>query len=257
MTQDFTFSDGAPAAGGSITVAALIESLKIHAPTGVELPRDPDTNGVHEPTITRWVQEAAKKINERRGVTTILETEITTVRDQQDYTLPVGTRRVKQIVRGRYAPTNVNSVLGVPINAAGLSLPMQIGSVLPSGQYVDSSLDLISRQQSQRARREDEWEVFEGKIRLHFPTVDDEVIRVRYEKIDTDVSVLPVDYFDTVLLYLRYMTLDWFLAKNPLSISQQGDSFNDAGMSALVRAKLDLHSRWITTLNTLGPELNN
>lgn len=237
----------------TIELAQLVQELQVHAPMGVEVPRDPDTNEVRELTIQRWAQEAARQINHRRGRTTVLETTITCVEDQQEYDLPAACRKVVRIERVAAQPRSTVEILGVPQQGPFLGFG-EVGHI-PSGQEISGAIDMIDRMRLQRVRREDQFSIFGGQLRLLFPIVDGEVIKVTYRAVDRTLAALPDDRFDLVMIYLQVRNLDWFIGKHAhLSVSD--DTFGDEGMAALYRRRGELQEMWTSALNGIGPEAN-
>lgn len=234
----------------AITIADLVAELKVFAPEGVELPRDIDDNEVREQTILRWAQDAAWKINEARGKTTIKQTTIETVAGQQDYALPADARTVRRIIREQLGRDS--TVYDVPDQRTVIGA--QPFGYLPSGQAISGALDLIGRQNLSRQRREDSYELFEGQLRLLFPIVAGETIRIEYQVVDRSLNSLPDDYFELVLTYLRWKALDWFLGKHGAGIISTGDSLADDSMAVLNRQMHGLERQWIAALNAIQRE---
>jgi hypothetical protein len=238
----------------TIAIQSLIDDLRVHAPMGIELPRNPDDNKVNVTVITRWAQDAAGALNGARGATTLKETTITTTADVQDYALPADCRSVVKIQRGFDAPAVSGVVLDVPI-AQGPFLGYGNFGNLPSGQEISPAIDLINRQRLVRNRREDQWEMFGGQLRLEFPTVDGEQIRVTYNAIDRSLASLPDDYFTPLLIYLRWQTLEWYVQKYGVAIAQDGDRLTSDRVAVLNRQARVLEERWQGFLNGLTPEV--
>lgn len=235
----------------AITKEQLLRELKQYAPVGVELPRDQATNQVDESIIVRWAQDAAGHINNRRARTTVVETTLTLTADEQDYALPEACREVKRVERNANAPQHANTCLGIPCTGHPI---FGTGGMLPSGQGMSPALDLIARQQRTQNRREDDWELLGGQLRLLFPIVEGEVVRVRYTAIDRDYLTLPEDRFELLLTYCRWKAVDWFINRNASSVVQSGSRFGEEGMSSLARQERQLFGEWTSGLNAIGPE---
>lgn len=238
----------------------LLRRLKISAPVGMELPRDPDNNAIAEDVIAVWADDGAEKINERRGRTTLKETTVTTVDGVQDYTLPTDCRLVEGIIRNQLAPASGSTILGIPVTAAGMPVPPlgmgQLYGMLPSGQEISPALDLINRQRLSAMRRENQWEIIGGVIRLLFPIVGGETLVIRYRAVDRTYADFGSDKLEPLVTYLLWKNMDWFLSKHAISVVQDGARLGVEGMAAMTRQKLDLESRWTTYLNGLPKEVN-
>lgn len=201
--------------------------------------------------LTRWAQQAAMRINERRGVTTRKETTITTTEGVQEYALPSTAVRVIEIRRQRYAPNTGARVLGVPVSdpIGGLLSPLGRG-------VLSGSMDVIRRQQLAHVHRENEYELIGGMLRFTFPTVDSESITVVYMAVDTDFTALDKDrFFDLVLMYLRIQALDSGLQRRHGTPIVDGDSLTEETQIAVLRQMRDLEGRFNATVEGLGPEL--
>lgn len=236
----------------AIELDKLVKALKQHAPLGTELPRDPDTNEVDEETIERWAQDAAGNINARRSRTTLKEAEITLVAGQQDYDLPDDAREVVRVDRGRDAPGRALTTLDIPLTSPAILTPAFMGS-LPSGQEISPALDLIARQRLTQARREDDFELMDGGLRVLFDFAEGEIVRVRYKVIDRDFTGLGEDRFETILTYLRWKALDWYINKNAAG-SVGGDRAASDAIATLTRQERQLFGEWTTALGGIGPE---
>lgn len=239
----------------AFTVAQILAALEIHAPVGLELPRSPDTNEVDSATIERWVGDAAQKINDKRAKTTLKEYVLTTVADVQDYDLPSDCRTVSRITRSSL--NTRTQVLGVPIDALGGGF-VGYGAfgLLPSGQEVTGSIDLINRQRAAMIKREDDWEIFGGRIRLNFPVDDGEQINVEYRAIDRNLASLPDERFDLVLTYCLVKNLEWYIQRHAISVVQTGDSLTQNSLAAMIRIKADMEAAWVAGLNSIQREAN-
>lgn len=238
----------------------LLRHLKIRCPVGMELPRDPSNNTIAEDIIAVWADDGAEQINERRGRTTLKETTITTVESVQTYTLPTDCRIVEGIIRNQLAPASGNTILGIPVTAAGMPVPpiglgMLYGQI-PSGQEISPSLDLINRQRLSAMRREDQWEIISGAIRFLFPIIAGEGIVLRYRAVDRSYDTFGSDKIEPLVGYLLFKNMDWYLSKNAISVVQDGSRLGVDGMAAMTRQKLDLEARWNVYLNNLPKEVN-
>lgn len=236
----------------TIEIDQLIDELKIHAPIGVEVPRDPNTNLVSESTIERWAADAAQAINERRGKTTTKETTVTLVADTVDYALPADCRDVIEIQR-RHATVQSTSVLGIPVSGYNGPTFSPFGN-LPTGQEVSPALDAINRSRLAITEREDDFELIGGQLRLLFPIDAGEVIVVRYRAIDRSYAEVGDDRFTAILTYLLYQNLEWWLGKHGASIAQDHDALVPGELGTLYRRKAELESKWYLALNSIGPE---
>lgn len=236
----------------TIDIATLTAELRAYAPVGVSLPRD-DDGTERDSTLLRWAQDAAGVINAKRGKTTVLETTITIVENQELYDLPSGARGVVGIRRGTNAPQGTTKILDVPIQGTAFGFG-QFGN-LPSGQEVGGALDVINRQRLERVRREDDWDLLEGQIRFLFPMVEGEKIVVRYRIVDRDLASIPDDYFELLFTYMLWKNLDWFIERNAASVSMDADHFTESGgMSNLFRRRAQLERTWTAGINSIGQE---
>lgn len=233
----------------------LITELKVHAPVGVSVPREPDSSDVREATIQRWAEDAAQAINSRRGKTTRLETTITVVADQELYDLPGDAREVVGLIRATNAPQGTTKVLDIPRQTQALGYGGAFGH-LPTGQTISGSIDLLNRQALARTRREDDHDLHQGQLRLLFPLVAGEKIVVRYMVIDRDFTALPTDYFTLVHTYLLYQNIEWHLGKYPSNLSQDADRLVDEGQGSLFRRRAELVRVWREGLGAIGLEAN-
>lgn len=236
----------------TITLTALTKSLKMQSPTGIELPRDPERNDVHMPTIQRWVEDACGLLNAARRRTTLKETTITITADVQDYELPDAAREVVRIDRDADAPSNNTRILDIPFAQPPFLGYGSFGS-LPSGQEISPAIDLINRQRVVRNRREDSWQMFDGQIRFLFPCTEGEKVRVTYRVIDRSLANLPDDYYSHVLLYLRIQNLEFYLERNSAQIVSDGDRLLPDRIASLTRTKFDLATQWTGVLNSIAP----
>lgn len=232
-----------------LSIDLLIDELQVHAPTGVELPRDQD-NQVRTITLQRWAEEAARRINERRETTTVLETTIAVVAGQDEYDLPAQAREVLGVTRqhGTRVAEDLIEVSGQPI------LGYAPYGEIPSGQQVDASLDLVGRLSLARVIREDDFELIGGKLRLLFPLTAGENLVVTYRAIDGSLDSVPEDYFDKVLLYMRFRLLDWYVGVHGVNVAQDGAGFGIESMMNFRRLRDDLKRDWITELNSITRE---
>ena len=237
----------------SINIDSLVASLQSHAPIGVEVPRLVDSNDIDEDTITRWAEDAAQTINERRGKTTLKEVVLTMVADTTEYDLPSDCREVKRIVR-RHATVQSSTILGIP--SQGINLGMGPYGTLPTGQEVTPSIDAINRGRLVNTAREDEFELIGGQIRMLFPIEAGEEIKVRYTAVDRSFENLSDDRYTMILDYILIQNLDWFFGVHGTGLAQDGDSFGQTQTSVLFRRKRDLEERWLAALNSIGPEAN-
>lgn len=225
----------------------IISELETYSPLGIVLPRDSDTNEVKQDTIDRWAKDITQQINQRRSKTTLKEATIVLVEGVQDYSLPGDCRTVKSIVRNDGNPR--------PTREFGGTDPFMGGAFagfgfLPTGQDISPSLDLIQRQQLRRVHQEDEWEMIGGKIRFNFCIAPDEKVRVVYEAIDRDFTLLPDDHFSLVIDYCRWAVLDWHIGKT----GGFDDRTNPEGMQIAFRQRAELDDRVKTKLNMLAEE---
>jgi len=236
----------------AIDVSQLITELRIHAPKGVEVPRDPATNVIYEPTIERWAADAAQLINERRGKTTRLEVDITTEDGVHSYDLPETCRSVLKIDRLQYGGRN--EILDIPVDR-GSVLGLGMGGFLPSGQEITGALDVIARQSIVRQHREDEYELIgTATIRFLFPIDGEETIRVTYYALDRTLDSIPEDFFEHVLTYLRMKNLDRFIGREGSVIAMDEQRLVEGGMSVLIRQKAELQNAWLSALNSIQRE---
>jgi hypothetical protein len=235
----------------AINIADLITELKINAPSGVEIPRT-DLNAEATSVMTRWAEDAAQKINERRGVTTMLETIITLVADTTDYSLPAACQTVHSIQRERSESPRIE-VLGIPVSADSIMGPIPNG-FLPNGQSVTPSIDRIRRTNLQHIVREDQFEMIGGKIRFLFDIVAGEDVKVKYSAIDRSLANLGDDRFTMILNYMIVENIDYFIGRYGASISVDGDHFGADTIPALYRLRAERHGKWISELNSIAPE---
>lgn len=228
----------------TIALDNIIAEMKMYSPEGVSLPRNPADNEVAEETIERWAEDAAQAINERRGITTLKEMVITTQAGVQEYSVADNTREVVKIERQHARRPSAGLCDSTPFSA------------LPTGQLISfhPSLDVIARQNAARTVREDDWEMFEGRIRFLFPTADGEKIRVTYRTIDRSLENVPEDRFSLVLTYCLWQNINWYVGKYGASIVQDGDRMGMEPLTALQRLARQLEHQWNNGLGGITSE---
>lgn len=235
----------------TIAIADLISELKINAPVGLEIPRDPTTDAESTATMTRWAQDAAQQINERRNKTTLKETFITLVEGQTDYALPSGCRMVDRIDR-RHATVQSSEILGIPTQRYSYGLgPF---GTLPTGQEISPAIDHINRSRLTITEREDEYSLIGGLIRFLFPIEDGEDVKVVYREIDRDYAEVGDDRFTMLVEYMVFQNIDWYLNKHGVGFAQDHDTFGREATAVLFRRRQELHGKWLANLNAIGPE---
>lgn len=230
-----------------ITNTDLIDALKIYAPHGVTLPKDPDTNAIHTATIDRWISRAVSEIQIRRQILTREETMITMVAGQQDYDLPDDARDVVEIQRN--LGTTIDDLLGVP--EAGVNVGGIPSGTLPSGQEISGAIDFIVNQRRTRVDMENDWTMFEGKIRFLFPINEGGSVKVIYRRFNDSIDDLPIDLFETILLYLRYSTLDWYIAKYATVQQVDGADAKQVSIVPLQTERDRLKREWRSRLEAI------
>lgn len=230
-----------------ITNADLIDALKIYAPLGVTLPKDPDTNAIHTATIDRWISKAVADIQNRRQILTREETLITMVAEQQDYDLPPDARDVVEIQRN--LGTTIDDLLGVP--EAGVNIGAIPSGTLPSGQDISGAIDFIVNQRRTRVDQENDWMMFNGKIRFLFPINEGGVVKVIYRRFDDTIDDLPIDLFETILLFLRYSNLDWYIGKYATVQQVDGADAKQASIVPLQSERDRLKREWRSRLEAI------
>lgn len=199
-----------------------------------------------------WIEDACDEVMLRIKRTTIMEAEITLVEGQYTYNLPEGCTRVQDILL-QGARDGSDFFPGIPSD----QLPNVVSgpfAMLPSGQSISPSLDLIARQDRARNDREVQFRTLGGKLVIDFLPESGKKVTLVYEGTDRDAENLPRKHWSAVIKKCMAEAIGVGVVNMAMSGDAVGDHLASVNVGELRRQKQDLDKEWERYLGGLLPE---
>lgn len=199
----------------------------------------PDNPDEDDAIVQTWFSEGAAIINNRLGTTTQVATAVTLVAGQSVYDLPAGWKRVDRIIPKRDWP--MREFLGVPVVPTTPPL-----GVLPNGQEVTESIDLINRMSRYAVDKEIEngWRIRAGKLIIEFSFLPGSVILVEGSIRDGDVEHVPAEHYDLLVIFVRWKAIEAQIHSLATTASIQGEGTAARAIGQLSALRNTLLADW-------------
>lgn len=201
--------------------------------------------------VTHWIEDATEEIQGRRRKTTMIEVDFPLLADTQVYDLPADCVQVHDlVVQGQELNPRRGIFQGFPLQAyAG-----QPYGMLPNGQRVTGSVDLIQRMDATRETREYSWRVEGTTLVLDRDLGEARNARLIYIARDRDPATLPKKYWELIATYVCFKACAMAILKASAEGDFNAEAMMRMNLEAIRKQKDDYEGEWKRKLSAISTE---